>query len=461
MTSTNTLRLTGSQHLQLKEHLFPGDGKEAVALALCGRLVYDGGHTLSVHRLLLVGYDRCRERTVDRITWPTEVGRELFETAAAKSMAIVKIHSHPEGYEQFSELDDTSDIALFQSLHAWTDDGMPHASAVMLPGGEMFGRFIDHAGSFQDLDKIIIAGDDVLIFRRGGTTSVDGAQLRTAQAFGEKTTSLIKELRIGVVGCSGTGSWVIEQLSRLGAGELILADPDIVETKNLNRIVNSSEAHVAENLTKVEAIRATICRHGTGTRVTTFADSLFLPDVARAIAACDIVFGCMDSVEGRDRLNRIAAFYLIPYFDLGVRLDADGAGGIANVSGIVNYLLPDGSSLLSRGAYTSETLRVDALRRTNPTQYKRELDDGYIKGAKVESPAVISVNGFCATMAVNEFLARIHPFRGGRNSDERRQQFDLKNSFWVQRDDVGPCQILSKYVGRGDMFPFLNNVSYD
>lgn len=32
-----TLRLTGHQHAALKAHLFPGDGNEAVAVALCGR----------------------------------------------------------------------------------------------------------------------------------------------------------------------------------------------------------------------------------------------------------------------------------------------------------------------------------------------------------------------------------------------------------------------------------------
>lgn len=31
------LRMTGQQYAGLQEHLFPGDGKEAVALALCGR----------------------------------------------------------------------------------------------------------------------------------------------------------------------------------------------------------------------------------------------------------------------------------------------------------------------------------------------------------------------------------------------------------------------------------------
>ena len=47
-------------------------------------------------------------------------------------------------------------------------------------------------------------------------------------------------MSIAVVGCSGTGSPVIEQLARLGVGRLVLVDPDRVEEKNLNRIVNAT-----------------------------------------------------------------------------------------------------------------------------------------------------------------------------------------------------------------------------
>ena len=59
MTPTITLTLTGRQHKQLRDDLFPGDGKEAVALLLCG---YRGGerrHRLlvrEVHRVEAHGY---------------------------------------------------------------------------------------------------------------------------------------------------------------------------------------------------------------------------------------------------------------------------------------------------------------------------------------------------------------------------------------------------------------------
>jgi len=460
MNDSFVLRLTGDQHTQLRSHLFPGDGNEAVALALCGRLNHAHGHALCVYQILLVPHSQCRERTPERVTWDTSIGRDLFQKAAEKGMGILKIHSHPEGYKRFSKYDDRSDKELFSSLHSWTDDGMPHASVVMLPDGSMFGRIVDPDGNFQPISKISVVGDDILFFREQSGRPVDQAQIRTSQTFGDKTTSLLKQLRIGIVGCSGTGSWVAEQLARLGVEDLLLVDPDIVEEKNLNRIVNSTEDDALNARAKVLSLQDAISRHGTKTKVSVWKETLFSLEVAAALATCDIIFGCMDSIEGRDTLNRIATFYTIPYFDLGVRLDADGAGGIQNVSGAVHYLIPGGSSLLSRGVYTSEGLRADSLKRTNPEQYKCEAKEGYIKGAKVESPAVISVNGFCASMAVNEFLARIHPYRLSPQSEARWQQFDLVNSFWQQADEGGRCPVLSKHSGRGDMNPFLNSMSY-
>jgi hypothetical protein len=453
------LRLTTEQHHRLRNHLFPGDGKEAVAVALCGRLTLDDADVVCVHQLHVIGHDQCKERSPDRVTWEPRLAHAIFERAAAKSMAILKIHSHPTGYKDFSVFDDHSDTALFGSLHSWTDDGLPHVSTVMLPDGEIFGRIFRRDGQFESLDRISVVGDKLAFFGHDDEKAIDPAQLRTAQTFGDRTTTLLRKLKIGVVGCSGTGSWVIEQLARLGAGELVLVDPDLVERKNLNRIVNTSGADADNRRPKVDALRERIMHHGTGTVVTTYAAALFEPTIARQLASCDVLFGCMDSVEGRDRLNRVATFYLVPYFDLGVRLDADGTGGISNISGVVHSLLPGGSSLLSRGAYTSESLRAESLRRTDPEQYENERRQGYIRGVKVDSPAVISVNGFCATMAVNEFLGRIHPFRGEHNSEYRWHQFDLKNAFWQQRPDGLPCQVLARYSGRGDMDPFLDSVT--
>jgi hypothetical protein len=455
------VRLSGDQYQKLRTHLFPGDGCEAVALALCGRLESPATQVLCVHKLLLVPYDRCHTRTPMRVSWPTELGRDLYTEAMTKHMAILKIHSHPTAYADFSSIDDHSDRELFSSLHGWTDDGLPHASAVMMSGGDMIARFVTPGLEFQSVDSILVAGDEILCFNRPvPDTDTDAAHLRTAQAFGDKTIRLLSSLSVGVVGCSGTGSWVVEQLSRLGVGRLVLVDPDVMEAKNLNRIINSRREDSWNARPKVMALADAVRATGLVLELLPLQELCFSSSVIKELAGCDVLFGCMDSHDGRDLLNRLATFYCLPYFDLGVHLAADGQGGVSTVCGSVHYLLPGGSSLLSRGVYTPEDLRIASLRRSDPEQFKGEVKAGYIKGVRVNSPAVVSVNGLCATLAVNNFLAHLHPFRMDPNSEIRWQTFDLVNTALTSNQDGPICKVLAKYVGRGDMDPPLDSVLF-
>src|SRR5262249_21670965 len=135
------------------------------------------------------------------------------------------------------------------------------------------------------------------------------------------------------------------------------------------------------------------------------------------IADCDVVFGCMDSVDGRHLLNKLATFYGIPYFDLGVKLEADGKGSVDQVCGTVHYIKPGGSSLLSRRVYTTEQVRAAGFARTDPRAYKRQVKEGYIRGIAEDRPAVIQLNSLVASLAVNELLARLHPYRIDPNGD--------------------------------------------
>ena len=456
MTRHSILRLTGVQHDLLLRHLFPGDDKEAVAVALCGRRESLRASILTIHKIVTIPHSACR-RDEYRITWPVEMAQPLIAEAAMKGMGILKIHSPPGGYDRFSDVDDASDSELFPSIHAWTDDGFPHASAVMLPCGRIFGRVHLADGSWQPLNRVAVAGDDILFFDQGREViEVSADQARTAQAFGAGTVSLLRRLTVGVVGCSGTGSWVVEQLGRLGVGRLILVDPDRVEHKNLNRIIETGITDAEEERSKVEIFAERVPKFGTGCVVEAHAGSVLEREIANRLAECDVLFGCVDSLEGRDVLNRIATFYTIPFIDVGVLLRADGRGGVETVCGSVHYLLPGGSSLLSRGVYTGEALVAESTKRTDPALYEERRKEGYLRGVRENSPAVVSVNGFIASAGVNEFLARLHHFRLEPNSDLRWQQFDLVNCCWTHPVQEGPCPLLAKHVGRGDMDLFLN-----
>ena len=65
------LRVSGKHFQKLQQHLFPGDGKEAVAVALCGRYEKNGLSVLLTHKIELVPHNECK-RFEDYIQWKTE-----------------------------------------------------------------------------------------------------------------------------------------------------------------------------------------------------------------------------------------------------------------------------------------------------------------------------------------------------------------------------------------------------
>ena len=412
------LRLTEEQHLQLRVHLFPGDGKEAVALLLCGRQKSESRHTFIVRKVVPIPHAACSVRSPDRITWPTDLVDSLVDESYGIENAIIKVHSHCEDYRRFSRTDDDSDRQLFSSVAALLDDGLPHASVIMLQSGELFGRVLNEVGEpVASFDAITSIGSDLRIWEPLRDNKVGAFAQRTGQAFGSGTIARLGRISAAVVGCSGTGSVVIEQLARLGVGRLVLIDPDVVEEKNLNRILNSTREDANEKRAKVHVLADAIRRMGVVQEVVPLQENLASSEAIRAVADCDVIFGCVDSVEGRHILNRIATFYVLPYFDIGVRLDADGKGGIAGIVGAVHYIQPGRSSLLSRGVYSLKEVEAEEMKRINPSLYELQRKQGYLRGVNEGRPAVISVNMFFAALAVNDFLARIHPYRNQPNSD--------------------------------------------
>lgn len=451
------IAIAGKHHAALKRHLFPGDGKEAVAFALCGRARRENLELLTVREIVPIPYEACRVRTPHRVTWSGEALEPTLTRAAAENLALIKVHSHPTGYSWFSDTDDVADAELFPSLFGWLDSEAPLASMIMLPDGTLVGRAVQVDGGGCRLDSIRVAGDDFVFWHDAPELDdVPEHGIRIAQAFGGKTYGLFRKLRIGVVGCSGTGSIVVEQLARNCVGELVLVDPDHVERKNLNRILNSTRRDAERRYAKTQVLKRAIERMGLGTKVITFDGDLMNRETLKALSTCDILFGCMDSVDGRYLLNKLASAYLIPLIDVGVRLDADGVGGIDSIWAAVHTVLPGGSSLLSRRVYSQDDLDAAFLKRSNPDAYEEQRKIGYIKGIREDQPAVISVNMTASAAAVNELLARLHPYRFKRNGVFAIRRISLSDAEASSDEPDGEvCPVMRRWVGVGDQEPFL------
>lgn len=460
-----TVAISGKHYTELRQHLFPGDGKEAVAIALCGRSSNSRRDSLLVRELVIVPHEKCRVRTPGLVSWPTDFAIPLLTRAMNEDLAVIKIHSHPTGYPWFSATDDASDQDLFGSIFGWLNSEAPLASLIMLPDGSLIGRAMRVSGIGEPLSNVRVAGEDFLFWRnRTISNPTPDEAIRICQAFGDKTYQTLRAMRVGVVGCSGTGSIVIEQLSRYGIGELVLVDPDRVEDKNLNRIVNSTKADAACSASKTDVMARAIALMGLGTSVIKHSSDLLRREVVRDLASCDILFGCVDSVDGRYLMNKIATYYLIPYIDLGVRIDADGLGGVNHVSGVIHTLQPGGSSLSSRGVYSSSDLTAAFLLRNDPERYRdlRKQGGGYVKDVVVERPAVISVNMQVAASAVNEMLARLLPFRMQPNADYAIRRIQISDPLASCDETDGPsCPQFYQFVGLGDQKPLLGMPKLD
>lgn len=451
------LALAGMHYRELQHHLFPGDGNEAVAFALCCRARREDLELLLVREIVPVPYQMCPTRTPYRVTWRGEALDQVLARALDQDLALVKIHSHPGGYPCFSATDDEADSALFPCVTGWLgEDVGPMASVIMLPDGRMVGRSIWDGTIGEELQAIRVASDDFRYWFSAAASAVPEHGLRVAQTFGDATYSQMRRLKIGVIGCSGTGSPVIEQLARNGVGELVLVDGDHTEWKNLNRILNSTKFDARAQVNKTFVQERAIEAMGLGTRVSVHPNDLLDLRALRDLSTCDLVFGCMDSVDGRHVLNKLASAYLIPYIDMGVRLDADGHGGIDSIWLAIHTVQPGGSSLKSRRVYDQQDLEAAFLRRDSPQEYERLQREGYIKGVPVDRPAVISINTAAASAAINEFLARLHGFRLKSNAAFAVRRICLTDpEASMDEGDGAPCPEMARLLGSGDQEPFL------
>ena len=449
-----TLAMTDAQRRKLHAHLFPGDGCEAVAILLCSRRAGTRVHRLLVRKIVPVPYSCCPIRKPDYVQWSTDLLPPALEEANRAGLSVVKIHGHGNEYRAFSPVDDSSDAELFPSVAGWMNTDVPHGSLVMLRDGHLFGRVVSPDGVFTPLERLMVVGDDVQIdFADSSTKPIEAFTDRHARAFGRATTSLLRRLSVAVVGCSGTGSPVIEQLFRLGVGRLVLVEPEVVDEENLNRILHATRADLGR--LKVDVIANVLERAGLGTEIVRIPKYVSDREVVETIAECDFVFGCMDGAEGRNILNRLATSYLLPYIDVGVKLLADGNGTIDEVSLGVHYLQPGLSSLISRGVISSDDVFADSLRRTNPEEYARRRKSRYIVGVDETRPAVISVNFMAAAMAVNDFLARLHDYRTDGNAPYAELRVSLSHVEFYPEGEKEPA-MLKKYTGAGDIEPRLD-----
>lgn len=421
MKRKKTLVLPDQIGDQLRQHLFPGDGLEAAALLLCAQ-VGERRQKLLGREIIAVPYDRCT-RMSNWLTWPGEYVEAAIDRASLRGDAVIAVHSHPGGLYAFSSADDESDRILMGALRHGTE--RMALSAIMVPSGAVRARVYESGHAATPVDLVMTAGADLRLWWDDGATAA--GPITPPMAFTSEMTAMLARISVCVIGVSGTGSIVAEQLARLGVGEIILIDFDKLEKRNLNRILNSSLADIGSY--KVEMFAEAIRRYRPDCEIVPSSSSIATQEAILAACEADVLFSCVDTAEGRHIADRLSAYFAIPLFDVGVAIPTKSAptGGrrIAEIYGRVDYVYPGGSSLMDRGVYDAALLEVEYLARAAPRALSQKIADGYLRGMAEEAPAVITLNMRAASACVIEFLARMFPFRDFPNEARARSIFML------------------------------------
>lgn len=472
--TTYSLTLREDHLAELQAHLLRPDGYEHIAYVLCSeaRAAVDPWDC-ETHRKFLsfeviaVSDDHIVESTPHLVTWRTASFVAALKRAHARNQIVAVVHNHPKGMVGFSAQDDANERDLIELAMKRNGPEESIISMILTADGMLGGRIWLHPNpkGKDQLRMIRVMGKCFRFhYPERGRGVSPAAFHRQALAFGHALNQDLANLRVAIVGCGGTGSAVAALLARLGVGQLVLIDNDIVDRTNLNRLHGARQADADAMLPKVVVVARSITELGLGARVVPIEAWVGDPGCRDALRSCDLIFGCTDDNEGRLFLNRFAFYYLTPVIDVGLAIDVskDDSPEIKCLDGRVTVIVPSQPCLSCRGVIDSEAARDESLRRSNPNEYTRRKAEAYVAGEGDPSPAVVTFTTEVATMGVNEMLQRIQGFRGPDGAvNQRLRKFHLAEDFRPGSRPIPGCRICDdkEKWGRGDVEPFLDRIT--
>jgi len=139
--------------------------------------------------------------------------------------------------------------------------------------------------------------------------------------------------KVAVIGAGGLGGTVLELLTRMGIGELIIADKDIIGDSNLNRQILSKETNLGQSKTEVAVKR--VKEINSSIDITGHSVFIDLNNVKKIIKGAEVVVDALDNLPVRFMLQRACQDLKIPLVH----------GAIAGFNGQLTTIFPEDKGL--------------------------------------------------------------------------------------------------------------------
>ncbi|PNW09709.1 thiamine biosynthesis protein ThiF [Microbacterium testaceum] len=415
-----SVTMTGEQWALLRGHLFPGDRDEHGAVLRCGIARSARGNRLLVRDVVLArdGSDYVKgDRGYRKLA--AEFVADNIDVCAEEGLAYMAVHNHG-GTDTvgFSGTDMASHERGYPALLD-INDGVP-VGALVFAAGAVAGDVWMTRGERVEISHLRVVGRPQLELTPEPVPAAiaDAGYDRQTRIFGDRGQAILSGSKVAVVGLGGAGSLISEYLARLGVGELVLIDPDRIDSTNLPRVVGARRTDalawlrnprrpaflrsIGERFAafKVRIAARVALEASSHVRVTAMPRSVLEPEAANLLTDCDHIFLAADSALARRLVNSITHQYLIPNTQVGAKVSVKD-GEVSDIFSVSRMSSPGSGCLQCNGLIPAWKLTQEA---THPEQRRRQR---YIDDEDIHAPSVITLNAVAASRAVDDWLMTI------------------------------------------------------
>ena len=421
MTQTECdILVTSRDHDRIIDHLFPGDDDEHGAIIRAGVVRSDSCLRLLVQNVqpAKFGTDYVAGRYGYRALTPTFIHREILRCRDSH-LAYLAIHNHQsDRHVDFSRIDLEShergypallDIGRGVPVGALVYGRRSVAADIWLPDGTRLSL-----GSYRVIGRHITR----LYSRPHREFESDTEHDRQVRMFGADGQQILQASKVAVIGLGGVGSLVAEYLARLGVGNLVLIDPDEIESSNLSRVVGATHVDVEARQLKTQIAVRHAREMAIRAKLQPIAGDVSNDSVARVLRDCDFVFLAADSMRARLVVNALAHQYLVPAIQMGAKIRRGDSGSLDDAMCAVRHIRPGIGCLWCNGLIDPTQLAIEAK---SDEQRKQQA-----YGVQEPNPSVITLNAVAAAHAVNDFLFDFLALRTD-NAEEAYHHFHFHN----------------------------------
>ncbi|HOC54256.1 MAG TPA: ThiF family adenylyltransferase [Verrucomicrobiota bacterium] len=274
---------------------------------------------------------------------------------------------------------------------------------------------------------------------------------RQVLMFGEEGQRKIETERVGVVGAGGLGSQMGQALAYAGVLNYGVIDDDVLDETNMNREAGGFPSDVGR--LKVEVVREHILKIIPEAKVKAIPCNLRTREAIECLIGCSAIFGCLDHDGPRLVLTELASAYRVPLFDVATEIFPEMAGQPFDFGGRVVVARPGDYCLLCADQLDRDLAKEEL---ETPEIRAARLKHGYGLGSETPAPAVFTLNGVLANLAVMEFLVMVTGIREpARRLTYKGMRGVVTNSTDRGREDCFTCKCLCGQREKANIWRYL------